>query len=64
VKVKQELWFTLIQKRNGSEVAKSQPFKANPETTIGDMGTVEDVLTRMGAPTVTFELKPEWRDAP
>jgi hypothetical protein len=59
---KQELWLSLIQKVKGSEVARTQPFRVTPDTTIGEISTVEETLKNMSGPDVSWDYEHEWRD--
>lgn len=59
---KQELWLTLIQKRGNTEIARTQPFRVNPESTIGQISDVEETLKKMSGPTITWDWASDWRD--
>jgi hypothetical protein len=61
---KQELWLTLIQTVKGSEVSRTKPFRVTPDTTIGEISTVEETLKNMSGPEVGWDYEHEWRDVP
>lgn len=62
MRTKERLILSVIAKHEGQQ-REALRFFVTPETTVGDIMSLENVLNKMAAP-VEFEIKSEWERVP